>query len=535
MLRRSRVRYGDCLSVMGNRPVAMLSERWLMRKSLPKLSGVHSLGAWLCRMSCLGFAVLLGGCGPRMESRDPPVSATAPSSSTTAGSADNALETAASSNSGTSVAIAPSAGSSAAAASVPSSVGGAGNLAVAANPAGAAANGGVAALPVPALEEPPADGHNRLSREELETGWIRLFDGHTLFGWQPNNATDWAVDDGVIVGSGETPGLLCTTTRWSNYEFRCDYQVADGANSGVFLRTPLRPQNPAADCYELNICDTHPAFKTASLVGRCQPMSVFTAGTDWHRFSVTVDGPRVTVKCDDQLLTEYTDDAAQPLSSGFIGLQMNGGIARFRNVFLRPLGLTDLFDGKTLSGWREVPGSASTFAVNEGTIHIRGGRGFLETERSAADFILQFEARTEGTALNSGVFFRAWPGTEAAPSHGYEFQIHSGTRDGDRNRAADFGTGAIFRRQPARRVLSNDRAWFTATLVADGPRFTTWVDGVPVVDWTDERPAHENPREGLRLAAGHFSLQGHDPTTDLAFRRIRLVELPATSPQPDRP
>ena len=45
-------------------------------------------------------------------------------------------------------------------------------------------------------------------------------------------------------------------------------------------------------------------------------------------------------------------------------------------------------------------------------------------------------------------------------------------------------------------------------------------------DWTDERPENENPREGRRVAAGHLSLQGHDPTTDLAFRNLRLVETP---------
>ena len=36
----------------------------------------------------------------------------------------------------------------------------------------------------------------------------------------------------------------------------------------------------------------------------------------------------------------------------------------------------------------------------------------------------------------------------------------------------------------------------------------------------------QNPRDGLRTAAGHFSLQGHDPTTDLSFRDLRVAELP---------
>jgi hypothetical protein len=47
-----------------------------------------------------------------------------------------------------------------------------------------------------------------------------------------------------------------------------------------------------------------------------------------------------------------------------------------------------------------------------------------------------------------------------------------------------------------------------------------------VSDWTDERPPHGNPREGLRTEPGALSIQGHDPTTDLMFRNIRLEPIP---------
>ncbi len=384
---------------------------------------------------------------------------------------------------------------------------------------------------VPALEEPTADGHNQLSEADVQAGWLRLFDGHTLFGWKANSETAWRVENGVIVADGDAKGLLQSTTRWADYELRCEYRIAEGGNSGIFLRTPFTPKNPTTDCYELNICDSHPEYKSASLVGRAQPTKTVTGNGDWHRFEVTVQGPRVQVKADGEAVLDYTDETATPLTAGFIGLQMNGGKAEFRNVFLRPLGMVTLFDGKSLDGWRLVPGSKGTFTVEDETIRVKGGteksdRGFLETTATAANFVFQFEAITHGEELNSGVFFRAQPGTEAAPSNGYEFQIQSGFKNGDRNQPADFGTGAIFRRVAARRVVSSDRQWLAGTLVADGPHITTWVNGIPVVDWTDERPANDNPREGLSLKAGHLSLQNHDPTTNLQFRNLRWVNLP---------
>ncbi len=151
----------------------------------------------------------------------------------------------------------------------------------------------------------------------------------------------------------------------------------------------------------------------------------------------------------------------------------------------------------------------------------------METDATWADFCLQFDARTNGTGLNSGVFFRAMRGTAKEPSNGYELQIQNGFKHGDRSDPVDAGTGAIYRRTEARWVIPDDRAWFTATLIANQAHFCVWVNGVQVTDWTDTRPSNPNPRRGRRLAAGHLSLQGHDRTTDLNFRRLRVGEIPS--------
>jgi hypothetical protein len=124
--------------------------------------------------------------------------------------------------------------------------------------------------------------------------------------------------------------------------------------------------------------------------------------------------------------------------------------------------------------------------------------------------------------LNSGVFFRCIPGDVMM---GYECQIHNGFKDGNRNHPEDCGTGGLFRRQDARRVVADDLAWFHLTLVADGPHIAAWVNGYQVSDWTDTRPPDVNPRKGLRLEPGTIMIQGHDPTTNISFRNLRIVEL----------
>jgi hypothetical protein len=106
--------------------------------------------------------------------------------------------------------------------------------------------------------------------------------------------------------------------------------------------------------------------------------------------------------------------------------------------------------------------------------------------------------------------------------NGYECQIHNGIEGEDPTRPKDCGSGGIFRRQDARRVVARDQQWFPMTLVADGPRITSWVNGYQVADWTDTRPADPNPRRGLRTEPGSIMIQGHDPTTNISFRNLRI-------------
>ncbi|MFM8287416.1 MAG: DUF1080 domain-containing protein [Planctomycetaceae bacterium] len=385
---------------------------------------------------------------------------------------------------------------------------------------------GVAAQESPVSRPTP----NKLTPAEVEQGWISLFDGETLFGWKSNNReTNWRVHAGVIEADAGPAGLLCTTSEFADYELRCEFRLASGGNSGIFLRTLLDPKEVTRDCYELNMCDSHPAFPTGSLVGLVKPETPVSGEGRWLEYRVKCQGRTIEVLLAGRLVLRYTDDRPQARFRGLIGLQKNAGKAEYRNVFLRPLATEPLFNGKNLDGWRVVPGGSSRFTVVEGAIHVENGRGFLETQGTWGDFVLQAQARTNGAGLNSGIFFRAMPGTAEEPSNGYELQIHNAFKNKDRGQPADFGTGGIYRRVPARRVVGDDGVWQTLTLVATGPHMGAWVNGELVTDWIDERKPNDNPRQGLRTRAGHLSLQGHDPTTNLDFRNLRIAELPAAT------
>lgn len=384
----------------------------------------------------------------------------------------------------------------------------------------------------PAKDTPAADQPlqfvQKLSQEEIEEGWIALFDNETLFGWTANSNANWAVADEAVGADEGEAGLLLTDVRFADFELALEFNASPGSNGGVFIRCVEDVPDPHNQCYEINIADGHPeGFDSGSIVFHQAGGAEFNTTDDaWHSMTIAAAGNLITVLVDGKQILEYTDESEDWLKAGKIGIQRRDGKLKYRNIRLKPLGLQPLFNGTDLAGWSEVPGSKSVIDVVEGNIHVVNGPGFLETNETYADFALQFEARTNAPELNSGVFFRAEKGTEDAPSNGYEVQIHNGIKDGDRNQPANAGTGAIFRRVDARRVVSSDNEWSYVTLIADGPQIATWVNGYPVVNWRDERDPDPNPRKGLRLDAGHLSLQGHDPTTDMDFRDLSIQRLP---------
>ena len=383
---------------------------------------------------------------------------------------------------------------------------------------------------------------NELSRKQNRDGWISLFDGKTMFGWQPTSEADWQVKGGTLKVTSGKPGFLMTTTEFADYELHVEFKAPATTNSGIFLRTPLQPKDPAKDCYEVNIAPIDDPYPTGAIVARKKwetdgewsayppPGFLEKAGVaeldlfegKWHSFDIIARGKNVKIKFDGHLFHEYEDP--EPRLKGHIGLQFRKGEIEFRNIRLKPLGTKSIFNSRNLAGWNTDHAESSRFEVTpRGELRVLDGRGQIESEQSYGDFLLQWECYVNGDALNSGVFFRCIPRDFMM---GYECQIQNGMIDGDPTKPQDCGTGGFFRRQNARRIVANDHEWFSVSLVADGPHMAAWVNGYQVSDWTDTRKPHENPRKGLRLEPGTLAIQGHDVTTDLRFRKIKIVELP---------
>jgi hypothetical protein len=380
-----------------------------------------------------------------------------------------------------------------------------------------------------------ADGPkpNTLTPRESADGWLLLFDGDTTFGWRSPNDSRWTIAEGMLAPQADKPGLLVTTTAFQDYDLSLEYRVKPGSRVQLLTGCDADGRAPAS------------------------PLMLQYVGGGWTQARIHVQDSQVRrstfqiggVTGATSETPATAPDGRPQRGAGHIALSGNGVV--FRGIKLKPTDMKPLFDGKDLAGWKVFRGKGknkdrykSVFSVTpEGWLNIKNGPGDLQTEGRWADFILQLECISNGKHLNSGVFFRCRPDDY---QQGYEAQIQNGFTDKPKTvtveeydartheligkkkvqtTAVDWGTGAIYRRVPARRQAARDGEWFTLTVAAQGRHLATWVNGFQETDWTDNRPEKDNARNGCRLAAGPISLQGHDPTTNLSFRNIRIEDL----------
>jgi hypothetical protein len=158
-----------------------------------------------------------------------------------------------------------------------------------------------------------------------------------------------------------------------------------------------------------------------------------------------------------------------------------------------------LFNGQDLSGWT-IHGTERWY-VEDGELVCESGPdeayGYLATEAKYRDFELTLEFKQEADG-NSGVFIRSH--LEGTRISGWQAEVappgrHTG------GIYESYGRGWLIQPDPALDSVLNMGEWNTMRIRAVGDRVTTWLNGVQMVDLSDER---------IGEAEGSIALQIHD-------------------------
>jgi hypothetical protein len=206
---------------------------------------------------------------------------------------------------------------------------------------------------------------NALTAADRKAGWMLLFDGKTLDGWQTSSgkASKVPVEHGCINPHASGGYMMIHQKMWSNFVLSLDFKITKGCNSGVFIRTyPLAPR-PGKDVgfngIEVAIDDTTTAdfHDTGAIYDLVKPVkNTMKPVGEWNHMVITSDGPALAVELNGEVVTrtdldQWTTPNRRPDGSehkfdvayrdhprsGFIGLQDHGSPCWYKNIKIKPI------------------------------------------------------------------------------------------------------------------------------------------------------------------------------------------------------
>lgn len=383
-----------------------------------------------------------------------------------------------------------------------------------------------------------------------DEGWISLFNGKDLDGWKAatENTATFSVKDGAIVAQGNRCHLFyvgpVNGADFKDFEYKVDVMTEPGSNGGLYFHTQYQEQGWPSKGFEVQVNNSFKADPrmTGSLYQVQDVMNISPAKDKvWYTEHIIVQGKHVIINIDGKKVVDWTEPATpdpklggRKIDHGTFALQGHDpkSTVYYKNIRVKPLGATvakdkwvDLFDGKTLAGWKQINGTAKYEVVDgaiKGTTAEGSPNSFLCTEKRFQDFELEFEVNVD-SRLNSGVQIRsnAFENYQKNRVHGYQVEIAAAGNSGriydearrggwvDKNPADPKAKDAAFK----------DGQWNKYRVLCEGKRIQTWINEVPIADVYD-----------ALTSQGFIGLQVHAfPKTDnpasVQWRNIRIKEL----------
>ena len=218
---------------------------------------------------------------------------------------------------------------------------------------------------------------NELTQQEIDEGWVLLFDGETSKGWRGYNKetfpeAGWEIVDGTIhcIGSGRGEaglgGDIIAEKTYKNFELKLEWKISEAGNSGIFYMGKEKEDQPIwQTAPEMQVLDNerHPDA-TKGKEGNRQagalydlipavPQNAKPVG-EWNKVKIYVNEGLVEHWQNGEMVLEYhlwTPDwekmvkeskfAEYPdfgeYQEGHIGLQDHGNDVWFRNIKIKEL------------------------------------------------------------------------------------------------------------------------------------------------------------------------------------------------------
>ena len=161
---------------------------------------------------------------------------------------------------------------------------------------------------------------NALTAAEESEGWQLLFDGDDLDQWRgykrDTAPASWQPQDSVLAfAAADDRGDLMTREQFGDFEFRYDWKISEGGNSGVIYRVSEESDQPWHTGPEMQILDDerHPdaqqgvdGNRTAgALYDMIAPSDAVRPAGEWNEARIVARGNHVEHWINGQKVVEY--------------------------------------------------------------------------------------------------------------------------------------------------------------------------------------------------------------------------------------
>jgi hypothetical protein len=189
--------------------------------------------------------------------------------------------------------------------------------------------------------------NTRLSEAERNEGFVALSNGKDFAGWwYPFDFNSFIVNaDGDFEMSKAGGKAILTRNRYANFTLRLEYKIAEGGNSGVFLRAP-RAARQSKIGMEFQIHGDSGAPVSNDMTGAIYlVVPPLVNGSNppmtWNNLEITLNGSHIKATLNGQVVQDFDMDTVEELKyrlkDGFIGLQDHDHYVAFRNVRIKEL------------------------------------------------------------------------------------------------------------------------------------------------------------------------------------------------------
>lgn len=370
--------------------------------------------------------------------------------------------------------------------------------------------------------------------------------GDSFEGWkQLGGKATYEIADGVITGTSvpNTPNSFLTTEKYySDFILEYEFKVDEELNSGVQIRSNSIPEYRKGQVHGYQV-EIDPDTKrnrmwTAGiyeegrrgwlndLAKNDAARAAFKPG-EWNKIRVKAIGDRIQTWLNGVPAADLIDSMTQ---TGFIGLQVHG-IGRdeskigkqvsWRNIRIADLGKHEwqpLFNGKTLDGWKPLPGGKWEVVdgMIRGTSNKEGKRhGILLSDAIFDDFSIRFDFKV--AQGDSGFYFRTEPVKGGVSVNGFQAEVDTTTETGGLYETG--GRGWVSKPtygEKKNQKIYRPGEWNEMTVSAHGTHVIVKVNGRITAELKDDQ-------KGRRK--GHLGLQLHgSQDMDVAYKNIEILK-----------